>query len=649
MKSLAWQWVRKQSGLFSVLGVAWIILFTCALLLSVGMAGYYVFRADALRNTAMDQLRQRAEMVAGGLSSYLCSAEQIARSNASLAAPLREDKSSVEKMLRGLMASAPAQTVYGAGVWFEPYRFSPTELYFGPYVHRDNHNPHAPLVLTYEWTTPEYDFPRQGWYVAGKQGKGETVFTEPYFDTNMVYMSVVRAFYDDQNVFAGVVTVDMVLPSLREYILQANNNAAQSIYVSTAQGALFAHPTEQLLLARARQQGRPVASLLDIKTSDLPELLDAEQSTHYHMQVPVAYTNWQVHITADKDALFAAVTVLRNAMIARVLGVWAVTAIILAILARMSQQAQRARAEQAKLEAEILARRLSEQALQQANSALEDKVRERTSELLQANQEISRLNEHLHADNVRMSAELDVTRRLQQMLLPKDYELKLIEHLDIASHMEPADEVGGDYYDVLQYDGRVVFGIGDVTGHGLESGMLMLMVQTTVRALLTNHAIDPQEFINILNYTLYKNTRRMNSDKNLTLLLMDYQDGILRISGQHEEVLVVRMDGKVERIDTIDLGFMVGITSDISHLINQVQLRLEPGEGLVLYTDGITEAYSPSEQMYGVERLCQVISAHWHLSASQIKEAIIHDLRVHTANQKLQDDITLLVIRLVPK
>lgn len=276
---------------------------------------------------------------------------------------------------------------------------------------------------------------------------------------------------------------------------------------------------------------------------------------------------------------------------------------------------------------------------------LEIEVQERTRELTEANQYIQELNEQLRSENLRMSAELNVTRRLQQMLLPKEQELKQIEQLDIASYMEPAEEVGGDYYDVLQKDGRVVCGIGDVTGHGLESGMLMLMVQTAVRTLLGSNVTDPQTCINLLNYSLYENIRRMDTDKNLTLLLLDYQDGILRLSGQHEEVLVIRRQGVIEHIDTTELGFMVGITANISRFTQQVELTLEPDEGIVLYTDGITEAWNQAEEMYGIDRLHQVISKHWQLSADEIKAAVINDLLRHTGSHKLRDDITLLVIK----
>jgi sigma-B regulation protein RsbU (phosphoserine phosphatase) len=97
--------------------------------------------------------------------------------------------------------------------------------------------------------------------------------------------------------------------------------------------------------------------------------------------------------------------------------------------------------------------------------------------------------------------------------------------------MQPADEVGGDYYDVLSYDGRVKIGIGDVTGHGLESGVLMIMVQTAVRTLLENNETDPVKFLSVLNRTIYHNIQRMNIDKSMSIALLDYEEGKLRLSG----------------------------------------------------------------------------------------------------------------------
>lgn len=284
-------------------------------------------------------------------------------------------------------------------------------------------------------------------------------------------------------------------------------------------------------------------------------------------------------------------------------------------------------------------------ALGKANEELENRVSERTAELNDANEEITLLNQRLKAENIRMRAELDITRQLQQMILPKKEELKRIPKLDIAGFMEPASEVGGDYYDVLTHNGLVKIGIGDVTGHGLESGVLMIMVQTAVRTLLASDETDPAKFLNVLNRVIYDNVQRMNSDKNLSLSLLDYDDGILCLSGQHEEMIVVRSGGKVERFDTIDLGFPIGLESDIAEFVAHTYVKLSPEDVVVLYTDGITEAENSLGKLYGVERFCHVISANWHRCAEDIRQAVIEDVRRHIGEHRVYDDITLLVLK----
>ncbi len=283
---------------------------------------------------------------------------------------------------------------------------------------------------------------------------------------------------------------------------------------------------------------------------------------------------------------------------------------------------------------------------------LEDKVQERTVELassnqqlVQANEKISTLNQRLKSENIRLSAELDILKEMQQLILPKPSELEEIEGLDIAGFMEPADEVGGDYYDVLNTDGVVTIGIGDVTGHGLESGILMVMTQTAVRTLKEIDEQDPVHFLDILNRTIYKNVQRMNSDKNLTLAILNYAEGKISISGQHEETIVVRKGGKLERIDTMDLGFPIGLDDEIADFISQTIVELDPGDGVVLYTDGIPEARDINKKFYGLDRLCEVVSENWHLDAEQIKQSAIDNLREFIGEQKVFDDITLVVLK----
>jgi sigma-B regulation protein RsbU (phosphoserine phosphatase) len=253
--------------------------------------------------------------------------------------------------------------------------------------------------------------------------------------------------------------------------------------------------------------------------------------------------------------------------------------------------------------------------------------------------------EKLKEENLRLSAELDVTRRLQQMILPKAAELENISCLDIAGFMQPASDVGGDYYDVLQHNGSLKIGIGDVTGHGLESGVLMLMVQTAIRTLMNQNETDSIKFLQVINQTIYDNVQRINSDKNLTLSLLDYHEGCLRLSGQHESVIVFTRDGSIELIDTFDLGFPVGLEENITDFLSQKEIYLSPRDGIILYTDGITEAENEWGELYGIERLIEITRQNHHLGAQEMQNHIIADVRRHIGEQIVYDDITLLVIK----
>ena len=266
-------------------------------------------------------------------------------------------------------------------------------------------------------------------------------------------------------------------------------------------------------------------------------------------------------------------------------------------------------------------------------------------QLAEAHQQISQFNNSLQVENTRLSSELEVNQRLQQMLLPKEKELERIESLEIAGFSETADEIGGDYYDVVQYQDRIIIGIGDVSGHGLESGVLMLMVQTAVRTLIENEQTDPKCLFEVLNRTIYKNLQRLESDKNVSLSLLDYCDGLLNISGQHEEVLILRQGGEIERIDTVDLGFPLGLEESIADFVFATQIPFATGEVAVLYTDGITEAENSHGIHYGLEQLCTVVQRNWQKSAGDIRQAVIRDLRSHIDTQQVYDDITLVVLK----
>jgi len=278
------------------------------------------------------------------------------------------------------------------------------------------------------------------------------------------------------------------------------------------------------------------------------------------------------------------------------------------------------------------------------------------AELDDAHREIQALNRQLSGENLRLSAEVDVSRRLQMMLLPREEELRTLDGIDVAGFMEPAEEVGGDYYDVLRKSGAVRIGIGDVTGHGLESGVVMLMTQSAVRTLNSLQDDTLTSSLAVLNRTIYENVQRMGSERNLSFLLAEYvsdkgadgrplASGTLSLVGQHETVIVIRADGGVEEFDTLDLGMPIGLLPDIAEFTNAIRIPLHEGDCVVFYTDGITEAENPQREFYGIDRLKAVCRAQHLAPAARIVETLVADLRHFIGTQRVHDDITLVVLK----
>lgn len=261
------------------------------------------------------------------------------------------------------------------------------------------------------------------------------------------------------------------------------------------------------------------------------------------------------------------------------------------------------------------------------------------------NNEILKLNDRLRSENNRLSAEIDVARQVQMMVLPGSAEAATVPGWDIACHMAPADEVGGDYYDILAEPGRLKVGIGDVTGHGLHSGVVMLMVQSLVRGLFESGERDPATFLSVLNRALTKNIQRSGSDKHMTIAFLDITDDGVVLSGQHEEIIILRADGSNERIDTIDLGFPLGLEMEIGAFIASQDLSVASGDVILLFTDGITEAVDPGGAFYGIDRMiCAARSADKN-SAAAVRDAVLEHLDRFIDGGKVHDDITLVVLR----
>jgi phosphoserine phosphatase RsbU/P len=250
------------------------------------------------------------------------------------------------------------------------------------------------------------------------------------------------------------------------------------------------------------------------------------------------------------------------------------------------------------------------------------------------------LRERVERDHFEQEAK--IAARIQTAILPR---MVTVEGFELASHMLPAVEVGGDYYDIIPVDGTCWIGIGDVSGHGLIAGIIMLMLQGMVAAMVQRepHA-SPAELVVSMNRALYENIRnRLSLDDHATLTLLRCdRDGEVTFAGAHEDIIVWR--AKSASVETMRApGFWTGALPDVSQVTVDAVTQLEVGDLLVLYTDGVTEAMNELGEQFELSRLCHLIAAEATMPVAAICRTIIDAVEQWQARQI--DDVSVVVIR----
>jgi serine phosphatase RsbU (regulator of sigma subunit)/DNA-binding LacI/PurR family transcriptional regulator len=248
------------------------------------------------------------------------------------------------------------------------------------------------------------------------------------------------------------------------------------------------------------------------------------------------------------------------------------------------------------------------------------------------------------AERARLEREMQIAAQIQTGVLPHAL---AVEGLDVAASMEPATEVGGDYYDVLPVTDGCWIGIGDVAGHGLPTGLMMLMIQSAVSALVrAEPQASPAVVLKLLNDVIYENVRtRMRQNEHATLTLLRYRaDGTLRFAGAHEDLLIWRAATRtVERIETT--GAWIGAAANIKRVTDDLSCRLEVGDVLLLYTDGVIEAQAADGHRFGEEHLEELFEAAAPSPVGEIRDRVLAAVRGF--EKQREDDVTVVVVRRV--
>lgn len=240
--------------------------------------------------------------------------------------------------------------------------------------------------------------------------------------------------------------------------------------------------------------------------------------------------------------------------------------------------------------------------------------------------------------------ELNIAQEIQQGLLPK--KIPQIAGYDIAAFYAPAKEVGGDLYDFIRIDDtHLAFTVADVSGKSVPGSLGMTMARSVLRAqALSRHGVG--ETLHKTNEVIQPDIRRGMFVTMFYAVLDLSSHRITCANAGHNPCFKLKVDGGVDEVGPE--GIALGLVPPHQFYVDEMSLTLEPGEVLVFYTDGVTEAMNADSQEYGDDRFKASITRQSGKSAGEMLPALVEDVRAYVAGAPPHDDITLVLLRRLP-
>jgi serine phosphatase RsbU (regulator of sigma subunit) len=297
----------------------------------------------------------------------------------------------------------------------------------------------------------------------------------------------------------------------------------------------------------------------------------------------------------------------------------------------------------------VLGQRLSEEPYSGQDKELLDAVAAQAGIALENIRLAEKMAERMEADR-RIAQEMEFARQVQARLFPQ--RLPAMKTLEYTGRCIQARKVGGDYYDFLElHPGRLAMVLADIAGKGVSGALLMANLQANLRSQYAMAVDNLPQLLASVNRLFYEST---DDASYATVFFADYDDTTRKLryaNCGHLPPLLLRGNGKGQASNAPKVERLRS-TSTVMGLFEPwhceiAEVRLAPGDTLVIYTDGITEAENADGEEFGESHLVDTLGSHSHLPAEPLLQAVVGAVRKFTSGNEQQDDITAVVARCV--
>ncbi|MHA3772223.1 SpoIIE family protein phosphatase [Verrucomicrobiota bacterium sgz303538] len=581
--------------------------------------------------------RGLAQLHADRLDGKLSRAAKIPESLAiALESELFDSEEKLQNYLRDTIQQSPE--IYGSCLAFEPESFTPGKHYYAPYYYRKDGR--AEFV---QLGNPQYDYFRWQWYARPKK-ENRALWSDPYFDEGggNVLMTTYSVPFHRGGAFWGIATLDISLPQLVAEAEQLSVGQRGYAFIVSRNGQFLAYPEKSKIMQATIQDANPelARKMLALESGIMRTREPAGGRDAWVAYAPVQAGEFSLAIVYPQSEVLAEAMELQKELL--LLGGAGLLALFGAII----------------IVARSIARpitRLAQAAQEVSNGELDQRldIRTRTEEVRHLTNAFRKMTRDLRMQmqelryttsmQQRLEGELAAARSIQMSMMTRSFPaFPDRREIDLHAVVKPARAVGGDFYDFYFLDpDHLCLLIGDVAGKGVPAALFMAVSKTLLKAN-ADRATSPAELFRKVNEELCVDSSN-GMFVSLVLAVLNVRTGEVEIcNAGHPAPLRVAIGTNISSLDGksgVALGAWPGIAYQVSHH------KLTPGDTLVFFTDGITEAVSPEEQFYSAGRLQRVLAPLAGMSAEHVTRAVVQDVRAFGAEHEQSDDLTLLAIR----
>ncbi len=626
-----------------------LLILSCTAVIFISAFAYnYLYTRDLILQETRSQAAVRTQAAINRIETILQGVEKVPLYLSRALGTQALSASSIERQVEDLLEANG--DVFGSAVAFEPYAFDRKTYFYAPYISREG-GAFKRLFLG----DAAYNYLHMDWYQIPKELK-QAVWSEPYFDEgagNIAMATYSVPFYrliQHRRTFMGVVTADVSLEGLVELISRLLPERMGFAFLISRNGVFLSHPNKAYPMqesifsipeANADEELRRVGrQMIEGGEGFVPvdKSFTGQRSWMYY--APLPSVGWSIGLVFPESTLFAEITLLtRNVVAIGATGFLilfvAIIVISGAITRPLRQLAARAgEIARGNLEIDVPAVTSRDEVgeLSRSFREMKDALKEYISDLAETT-----------AAKERIESELKIAHTIQMSFLPKKFPpFPEKDAFEIYAALEPAKEVGGDLYDFfLLDDDHLFFSIGDVSGKGVPAALFMAVTKTLVKGI-AKHDMTPAQTLASVNAELV-----IDNDSSMFVTVfcavLNFRTGELAYCSAGHNPPLLLPAGEGPRWLEVPPDFLLGVLEDASYRTTKISLA--PGDVLLLYTDGVTEAMNEHKAFFSEGALLDAVGRCVDRSPRALVTQLLEEVKAFAGNEPQSDDITLLALR----